>query len=114
MKTVWLASDQMCSKRLKAAFVDWAPYLGVPIRIQDRLLQLSPATIDRLLRPARAQVGRKRRSGTKPGTFLKKHIPIRTSNSDITQAGFFEADTLAHCGSSMSGERRSQNPHVRP
>lgn len=104
LKEVWLASDQLCSKRLRVALPDWVPYLKVPLRVKDQLLRMSPATIDRRLRPLRAQVGRKRRSGTKPGSLLKRHIPIRTSNADITGAGFIEADTVAHCGGSMAGE----------
>jgi hypothetical protein len=30
-------------------------------------------------------------------------IPIRTDNHDIDRPGFLEADTLAHCGTSMAG-----------
>ena len=104
LKEVWLASDQLCSKRLQVALRDWVPYLKVALAVKDQLLRMSPATIDRRLRPLRAQVGRKRRSGTKPGSLLKRHIPIRTSNADITGAGFIEADTVAHCGGSMAGE----------
>jgi hypothetical protein len=65
---------------------------------------MSPATMDRLLAPIRAQVGRKRRGGTKPGSLLKKHIPIRTGNDDIVRVGFIEADTVAHCGGSLAGD----------
>lgn len=104
LKELWLASDQLCSKRLHAALKDWVPYLKAPTGVKDQLLRMSPATIDRKLRPLRAQVGRQRRSGTKPGSLLKRHIPIRTSNADITQAGFIEADTVAHCGGSMAGD----------
>lgn len=104
LKRIWLQSDQPCSKRLKAVLVDWVPYLTASMAEKDLLLELSPATIDRLLRPVRVQLGRKRRCGTKPGSLLKQHIPIRTSNADITQPGFIEADTVAHCGGSMAGE----------
>jgi hypothetical protein len=104
LKELWLASDQLCSKRLQAALKDWVPYLKAPVAVKEQLLQMSPATIDRKLRPLRAQLGRQHRSGTKPGSLLKRHIPIRTSNADITQAGYIEADTVAHCGGSMAGD----------
>jgi hypothetical protein len=104
LKKVWLASDQLCSKRLKAALPDWVPHLGLEPKLARKVLALSPATMDRLLKSSRAQLGRQRRCGTKPGTLLKAHIPIRTSNADITQAGFIEADTVAHCGNSMAGD----------
>ena len=42
-------------------------------------------------------------SGTKPGRLLKNQIPIRTDNWDITQPGFMEVDTVAHCGNSLEG-----------
>ena len=36
--------------------------------------------------------------------MLKNQIPIRTDNWDITKPGFCEADTVAHCGNSLSGD----------
>jgi len=42
-------------------------------------------------------------STTKPGSLLKKHIPIRVNQWDETKPGFLEADTVAHCGTSMAG-----------
>lgn len=104
LKQVWLGSDQLCSKRLRVALKDWVPYLEEPLKVRDQLVRMSPATIDRLLKPVRVQAGRRRRSGTKPGSLLKQHIAIRTSNADIQCAGFIEADTVAHCGPSMAGE----------
>lgn len=104
LKRLWLASDQLCSKRLRAALADWVPFLNLTASLARQMKALSPATIDRLLRPVRSQYERKRRCGTKPGSLLKTQIPVRTSNADITQPGFIEADTVAHCGGSLSGE----------
>jgi hypothetical protein len=42
---------------------------------RDKLLRISAATIDRLLAPERARLQIKGRSGTKPGTLLKRQIP---------------------------------------
>lgn len=104
LKEFWLCSDQMCSKRLRAAAPDWLPFFKAPLAVRDQVLAMSPATMDRLLAPSRARLGRKRRSATKPGSLLKKHIPIRTGNEDIVRVGFLEADTVAHCGSSLAGD----------
>lgn len=104
LKEFWLCSDQMCSKRLKAAAPEWLPFFKAPLAARQQVLAMSPATMDRLLAPIRAQVGRKRRGGTKPGSLLKKHIPIRTGNDDIVRVGFIEADTVAHCGGSLAGD----------
>ncbi len=107
LKRIWMATDQMCGKRLVAAIPDWLPhyessYGALSEDIRKALLSVSAATLDRLLRAARAKRP-KGRSGTKPGTLLKNQIPIRTSNWDISQPGFMEADTVAHCGNSMAG-----------
>ena len=108
LKRIWFAADQMCSKKLKAALPLWLPgyeaahgRLAADVRAQ--LLAVSPATIDRLLRPARARAGRKGLCGTRPGSLLKNQIPIRTEHWDVTQPGFMEADTVAHCGNSLAG-----------
>ena len=109
LKRIWFASDQMCSKKLKAAIPLWLPfyetlYKALTRETQDKLLTVSAATIDRLLKPVRAVHGRKGLSGTKPGTLLKNQIPIRTHSWDISQPGFMEADTVAHCGNSLAGD----------
>jgi hypothetical protein len=105
LKRVWLASDQMCSKRLRAALPKWLPHLpALGIESKTQLLSLSPATMDRLLKPLRVRYPGKGLGGTKPGTLLKHHIPIRTGNWDITRPGFIEADTVAHCGNSLAGD----------
>ena len=109
LRTIWMASDQLCGKRLKAALPLWLPHYGASFQplSADTLAMLdtiSAATIDRLLKPIRAKVGRKGLSGTKPGTLLKKHIPIQAGVWDITQPGFIEADTVAHCGDSLAGD----------
>src|ERR1035437_9898527 len=76
LKRVWLASDQMCSKRLRAALPKWLPHRS-PLSAASRaqLLALSPATLDRLLQPLRVRYPGKGLGGTKPGTRLKHHPP---------------------------------------
>ena len=109
LKHIWFASDQMCSKNLKAAIPLWLPfyettYKPLSSEIQHKLLLISAASIDRLLKPVRIKYGRKGLSGTKPGTLLKNQIPIRTHHWDISEPGFMEADTVAHCGNSLQGD----------
>ena len=52
----------------------------------------------------RIKYGKRGRSTTKPGTLLKKHIPIKTKQWDEERPGYIEADTVAHCGGSLAGE----------
>lgn len=108
LKRIWFATDQMCSKKLKAAIPLWLPFYGIEFEpleqtSQEKLLQLSPATIDRLLKPYRA-LYKKGRCTTKPGTLLKNQIPVSTHHWDVAKPGYFEADTVAHCGSSVAGD----------
>jgi len=108
LKRIWFATDQMCSKKLKAAIPLWLPfyegeYESLLPDVRQKLRAMSSATIDRLLKPLRA-LYKKGRCSTKPGTLLKNQIPIKTHNWDVTRPGYFEADTVAHCGNSMAGD----------
>ena len=109
LKAIWLAAEQLCSKRLKAALPLWLPFyeqergpLAAPVR--KKLLQMSAASIDRLLKKERARYRGKGLCGTRPGGLLKHQIPIRTDNDDVDRPGFLEADTVAHCGNSLTGD----------
>jgi len=90
LKAVWLASDQLCSKLLKAALPEgWehqqrrsAP---LPEAFKEKLLRISPAQIDRLLRPARVQHPKKGLAATRPGTLLRHAVPTRSGPPDTTR-----------------------------
>jgi len=108
LKFLWLKSEQMCSKRLKAALPLWLPFYEqqqgkLSEAVRKKLLRISPATIDRLLKKTRARYPGKGLCGTRCGRHLQQQIPIRTDNRDIDRPGFLEADTVAHCGTSMAG-----------
>lgn len=105
---IWKTSDFMCSRRLTAIIPLWLPHyekLYSPLDDETRnlLLSVSHATLDRLLKPLRLRHG-KGLCGTKPGTLLRNQIPIRTDSWDIDGPGFMEADTVAHCGTSLEGD----------
>ena len=109
LKPIWLAAEQPCGKRLKAALPLWLPHYeaeheGIEDDLRVRLLALSAATIDRLLAPVRVSMGNRSRCGTRPGTLLRKDIPVRTEHWDVAGPGWMEADTVAHCGESMAGD----------
>lgn len=110
LKEIWEVLMRPCSRRLQ-------PHMGEMIEVMARrgrmalstevtrqLLQMSPSTIDRLLRPYRRQGRRHGFSTTRPGTLLKREIPIRTfSDWDEACPGFLEVDLVAHCGESTEG-----------
>ena len=53
--------------------------------------------------PSRAKFAKKGLATTKPGFIIKKQIPIKTNQWNETIPGFIEADTVAHCGSTVAG-----------
>ncbi len=107
---IWYQVDLACAKRLKAAIPVWLPhycqhYEALGLDIQKKLLTISPATIDRILKPLRDTLERKKRSQTKPGSLLRNQIPFKKEALwNPTTPGFVEADTVAHCGGSVSGD----------
>lgn len=105
LKRLWIASNLACGKRLKAMIPLWLPFDDTEISQtnQKHLLAISAATIDRLLAPLRSRYTKKGLATTKPGSLLKKHIPIKTNQWNERIPGFIEADTVAHCGTSMAG-----------
>ncbi len=105
----YMQTDMLCSKRLKAAIPLWLPFYETRVgrlRATERrmLLQMSPSTIDRLLRPVRHAGMLKGLSGTKPGSMPRTRIPIRNWKWNEAKVGFMEADTVAHCGGSLEGQ----------
>ncbi|MBS0350462.1 MAG: hypothetical protein JSR33_04595 [Proteobacteria bacterium] len=109
LKTIWLATDQLCSKRLKVALPEWLPhyeqeYGRLEVELKSQLCHLSPATIDRLLKPIQVHDERRGLSGTRPGRLLKNQIAIKTDHWDVTHPGYLEADSVAHCGDSLAGD----------
>jgi len=108
LKRIWLAANLACSKRLKVIIPLWLPSYAeqfgtLPLETIKALRKISPSTIDRLLKSVRVRYTKHGRSTTKPGTLLRKHIPVRTNQWDESHPGYLEADTVAHCGESMAG-----------
>jgi hypothetical protein len=106
LKEIWMCAHFPCGKRFKSLLPLWLPHYPGLLNDQERqdLLKMSSATIDRLLQPYRIAYPKRGLCGTKPGTLLKQQIPIKCDHWDVTTPGFMEADTVAHCGNSLSGE----------
>ena len=111
LKAIWAFFDFMCGKRLAPFLREQMPFLkpyrefGITKEVQNLLLAISPATIDRLLKPERKKWELKGRSATKPGGLLKHQIPIRVFyDFNEQKPGFFELDTVVHDGGNARGE----------
>jgi hypothetical protein len=97
---------RICSKKMKYALPGWLKHFdspGMTDEIRIKLLQMSPATMDRILKPVRAHEMPHGLTTTRPGSFRKGKIPIRVHHWGVTQPGFMQADTVAHCGDTLGG-----------
>lgn len=108
LKEIWIATNLICSKRLKAAIPNWIGHYQqihgyLDLEILKKLRKISPTTIDQVLKPIRHLYRGKGRCTTKPGLLLKHHIPIKTNQWDESRPGFLETDTVAHCGTTVEG-----------
>lgn len=109
LHVVWETTDRICGKRLKAVLpslvesMERHGHLCLDSEVRERLLAVSPATIDRLLAPARERAGRKKRRQMSASS-VRGRVPVRTfSDWGDPIPGFVEGDFVAHCGGSMAG-----------
>ena len=84
LKVVWEASDHRCSKRLVPFLPDLLAALerrgeiDLSAELKQQLLALSPATMDRLLKPLRPQDLRRPHTQSPGAEVLKSRMPVRT------------------------------------
>jgi hypothetical protein len=110
LTVAWAATNYICAKRLVPFLPDLVSslerhgHLTLNEEMRRDLLQLSPATADRLLHPARARDQPRGIGTTKAGRLLKHQVPIRTfAEWNDVRPGFLEADSVAHCGTVAEG-----------
>ena len=105
---LWSAMDYPWSVRFRTMLPLWLAHAHTPLAIdattETLLRSMSARTIDRLLRPHRTHLRRRIYGRTKPGTLLKHQVPIRSERWDVSEVGWCEVDTVAHCGGSGEGE----------
>jgi len=106
LSELWKESEKPCSSRLKTIIEEWTPFMRSELHpaVCKILLKISPATIDRVLKPYRLADNRRRHCRTKPGKLIKSRIPIKLNQWDEKRPGFLEADTVAHCGWTLLGD----------
>jgi len=108
---LWQLSGYLCAKRLQPFLPSLlealarAGELTLSPQLKALVLQASPATVERKLRPARRRRQGRGRSTTRAGSLLKHQVPIRTfADWNEARPGFSEIDLVAHCGESTRGE----------
>lgn len=106
LKRLWHIMGRINSKKMVAAFPIWLRFYEhneFSDEIKEELLSMSHSTIDRYLEKYRKQFARTKRSGTKRAKNFLNVIPIKEFNKRAEKPGHLQADTVAHCGNSMSG-----------
>ena len=113
---MWAACGGQCGKYLAASMrtqLDALERHGELVHGEDRyspavreeLLSMSAASIDRYLAPVKAKDQVKGVATTKPSPLLRSAITIRKATDEAeAEPGFFEGDTVAHCGPTLKGE----------
>lgn len=111
LRLIWATLNGPAGKRLApfmaeiVAALERCGELELTPEVRTKLLSISAATIDRALAPERARLRVRGRSGTKPGSLLRRQIPIRTfAEWDDRAPGFCEVDLVAHDGGDPRGE----------
>jgi len=107
----WEVLNYPCGKRLKSELYELVQKsrqfkeFSVPLKIYRKLMSISAATIDRLLKPERKKYELKCRAKTKPGSLLKKQVDIRTGVEwSEDEVGFLEIDLVSHDGGNPRGD----------
>jgi len=116
LQRVWVFSGGECGKYLAVAMgalLDALERHGELVegkgryspKVRAELLGMSAATIDRYLAPARARDPLRGKTSTKPSPLLRNSIKVRKAGDEVEDSpGFFEGDTVAHCGPTLRGE----------
>ena len=107
---VWEVGDRMCGKLLAAVMgqlvesLERHGELTLEPAVRSALLEISPASIDRLLSRHRRRLGVQPRRSSPGSSGLKSEIPIRTwSEWKEPSPGSLQADLVLHCGESTAG-----------
>jgi transposase InsO family protein len=110
LQQLWVASGHLCSKRLGPflpellSALERHGELRVPPRVRHALLTVSPATIDRLLKPHRRHHLRRPLILNPATAALRSQIPLRTFGDwQHVRPGAVQADLVAHCGETTAG-----------
>lgn len=110
LKKVWDILDYPCGERLApeiSEIINAMERCGewrVPLEVKKRLSEISGKTCDRKLSLWKNQIRKSIYGTTKPGSLLKKQIPIVLSRWDEKRPGYTELDLVAHCGNSAYGD----------
>ena len=98
--------ERISPKRMKEAIPLWMEsyqkhYGPIDQELERELLKVSSSTIGRILKSYKDSLSGV--STTKVNHKLKAMIPLKRLDEEVTAPGTVQADTVAHCGTSLSG-----------
>ncbi len=105
---VWQQAGFPWSVRLKKIIELWLFWIrkrhNTDKTTEKLLLAASKNTLDRLLAPHRNRLKKRLYGKTKPGTLLKRDIPVRTDFWNVNEPGWLEIDLVSHSGPIAFGD----------
>lgn len=110
LKKIWEALDNICAERVHPQIPGMLKKLidcrelTVTDEVSKKLLKISLGTVKSILRTEKNTSTIKISGTTRPGRILKNQISIRYGPWEDVDPGFFEMDTVAHCGDNVAGE----------
>jgi hypothetical protein len=109
LESLWRIFDFPCGQRLAPVVREELvrlrrmKELDISEQTAEKLVRISPATIDRLLRPKKAQIKDSRRYASWGASLIAKKIPLRMTDWETDRVGYVEMDLVLHCGVSTDG-----------
>lgn len=110
LKIIWEATDNACGERLHPFIPEMMEKLVechellINDKTKEKLLKISLGTVKKIIRKEKTRSIIKIGGTTRPGSLLKNQIAIRYGPWEEVDPGFFEMDTVAHCGDTVAGQ----------
>ena len=106
---VWESLDYICAERLTPALLSTAQHLArfgvlhLTQQVEEQLVQISEATVTRILRKHRSRQQRLPQKGAERANQVRKPVPMKRIPWDTSEPGHFEVDLVQHSGESSDG-----------
>ena len=109
LQSLWVDLNYPNTKLMPVMLKEWLNYFKHPDftnEVREKLLQMSTGTMESLLKSYKREHGKKHFAATKGRGRLQRmyvRVPQRELNFKINVCGYFEGDTVAHCGDRLMG-----------
>lgn len=111
LRVLWEASSYICAERLQPFLLELAGLLErhgqlqLDQTVREQLSTVSVATVERNLVILRRGLVARRMAQTKPGTLLRRQVPVVVGHwRELDRPGYLEIDLVSHSGEEAVGE----------